>query len=170
MRIILALFFILNLTQIKSQEKDHWESPLKIPLILSGTFGELRSNHFHSGIDFKTNKEIGIPIFAPASGYISRIKVSPTGFGKAIYIAHENDLTTVYAHLERFNEEISQYILQEQYNLKSFALDLTIDSDKFKIEKGAKIGYTGNSGSSSGPHLHFEIRNTKTQHPPNPIN
>ena len=170
MRIVLVLFLILNSTQLKSQEKHHWESPLKIPLILSGTFGELRSNHFHSGIDFKTNKETGIPIFAPASGYVSRIKVSPTGFGKAIYIAHENGLTTVYAHLENFNKEISQYILQKQYDLKTFSLDLTIDSKKFKIEKGDNIGYTGNSGSSSGPHLHFEIRNTKTQHPLNPMN
>ena len=170
MRIVLVLFLILNFTQLKSQEKHHWESPLKIPLILSGTFGELRSNHFHSGIDFKTNKETGIPIFAPASGYVSRIKVSPTGFGKAIYIAHENGLTTVYAHLENFNKEISQYILQKQYDLKTFSLDLNIDSNKFKIEKGDNIGYTGNSGSSSGPHLHFEIRNTKTQHPLNPMN
>ena len=170
MRIVLVLFLILNSTQLKSQEKHHWESPLKIPLILSGTFGELRSNHFHSGIDFKTNKETGIPIFASASGYVSRIKVSPTGFGKAIYIAHENGLTTVYAHLENFNKEISQYILQKQYDLKTFSLDLTIDSNKFKIEKGDNIGYTGNSGSSSGPHLHFEIRNTKTQHPLNPMN
>jgi len=170
MRIVLVLFLILNFTQLKSQEKHHWESPLKIPLILSGTFGELRSNHFHSGIDFKTNKETGIPIFAPASGYVSRIKVSPTGFGKAIYIAHENGLTTVYAHLENFNKEINQYILQKQYDLKTFSLDLNIDSNKFKIEKGDNIGYTGNSGSSSGPHLHFEIRNTKTQHPLNPMN
>ena len=170
MRIVLVLFLILNFTQVKSQEKHHWDSPLKIPLILSGTFGELRSNHFHSGIDFKTNKETGIPIFASASGYVSRIKVSPTGFGKAIYIAHENGLTTVYAHLENFNKEISQYILQKQYDLKTFSLDLNIDSNKFKIEKGDNIGYTGNSGSSSGPHLHFEIRNTKTQHPLNPMN
>ena len=170
MRIILTLILILNSTQIKSQEKYNWESPLKIPLILSGTFGELRSNHFHSGIDFKTNKEIGIPIFAPASGYISRIKVSPTGFGKAIYIGHENGLTTVYAHLEKFNEEINQYILKKQYDLKTFSLDLTIEKEKFKLETGDTIGYTGNSGSSSGPHLHFEIRNTKNQHPLNPMN
>ena len=170
MKIIIALILILNFNHIQSQEKNDFESPLKIPLILSGTFGELRPNHFHSGIDFKTNQKTGIPIFAPASGYISRIKVSPTGFGKAIYLSHENGLTTVYAHLEKFNEQLNQYVLQNQYELKQFSIDLSIKKNQLKIEKGDTIGYTGNSGSSSGPHLHFEIRKTKNQHPLNPMN
>ena len=173
MKIILIIILILSFNNTKAQVKNQnndFEAPLKIPLILSGTFGELRSNHFHSGIDFKTNQEIGIPIFSPASGYVSRIKVSPTGFGKAIYITHENGFTTVYAHLEKFNEEINQYIFDKQYALKQFSLDLSIEKEKFKIQLGDTIGYTGNSGSSSGPHLHFEIRNSKNQHPLNPMN
>ena len=170
MRIIFTLVFILNLNLIFSQDKNDFESPMKIPLILSGTFGELRSNHFHSGIDFKTNQEIGIPIYAPAPGYVSRIKVSPYGFGKAIYINHENGLTTVYAHLDKFNSEINDYILKKQYEKKSFSLDLSISKDKFKLSTGDTLAYSGNSGSSTGPHLHFEIRDTKTQHPLNPMN
>ena len=170
MRIIFTLVFILNLNLIFSQDKNDFESPMKIPLILSGTFGELRSNHFHSGIDFKTNQEIGIPIYAPAPGYVSRIKVSPYGFGKAIYINHENGLTTVYAHLDKFNSEINDYILKKQYEKKSFSLDLSISKDKFKLSTGDILAYSGNSGSSTGPHLHFEIRDTKTQHPLNPMN
>lgn len=170
MRLIFALIFILSLDPIHSQEKNDFESPLKIPLILSGTFGELRSNHFHSGIDFKTNKEIGVPIYAPAPGYVSRIKVSPFGFGKAIYVNHENGLTTVYAHLDKFNSEINNYIIKKQYEKKSFSLDLSISKDKFKLSTGDIIAYSGNSGSSTGPHLHFEIRDTKTQHPLNPMN
>ncbi|OUV55113.1 MAG: hypothetical protein CBC73_03440 [Flavobacteriales bacterium TMED113] len=170
MRLIFVLIFILNLDPIHSQEKNDFESPLKIPLILSGTFGELRSNHFHSGIDFKTNKEIGVPIYAPAPGYVSRIKVSPFGFGKAIYVNHENGLTTVYAHLDKFNSEINNYIIKKQYEKKSFSLDLSISKDKFKLSTGDIIAYSGNSGSSTGPHLHFEIRDTKTQHPLNPMN
>ena len=170
MRIFFTLVFILNLNPIYSQDINDFESPLKIPLILSGTFGELRSNHFHSGIDFKTNQEIGIPIYAPAPGYVSRIKVSPYGFGKAIYINHENGLTTVYAHLDKFNSEINDYILKKQYEKKSFSLDLSISKDKFKLSTGDTLAYSGNSGSSTGPHLHFEIRDTKTQHPLNPMN
>jgi len=145
MKIIIGLILILNTIQIDAQEKNQkniFEAPLKTPLTLSGTFGELRSNHFHSGIDFKTNQEIGIPIFAPAAGYISRIKVSPTGFGKAIYVSHENGFTTVYAHLDKFNEDLNKYVLIKQYELKKFAIDLSLEKDKFKVNKNDTIGYT----------------------------
>ena len=159
-------------SQINAQDtiqKNMFQPPLDIPLTLSGTFGELRSNHFHSGIDIKTNQEIGLPIFAPASGYISRLKISPTGFGKAIYLSHANGLTTVYAHLDRFNKDVHAYVLNKQYELKQFSIDVFLEKNTFKIDKGQIIGYTGNSGSSSGPHLHFEIRNSKNQNPVNPM-
>lgn len=163
------LSFLFTFSQ-KNYKKNDFISPLKIPLVLSGTFGEIRTNHFHAGIDIPTNQKTGYPIYACADGYVSRIKVSPWGFGKAIYINHENGLTTVYAHLESFNNTIQKYILKEQYKKKKFSLDMSLDKNTFLVNQGEIIGYSGSSGNSTGPHLHFEVRESKLQKPINPLN
>ena len=165
-------FFFLSFLITFSQEKykkDDFISPLDIPLILSGTFGEIRTNHFHAGIDIPTNQKKGYPVYACADGYVSRIKISPWGFGKAIYLNHKNGLTTVYAHLENFNTEIKKYTLKEQYSKKTFNLDISLDKNTFLVKQGEIIGFTGSSGNSTGPHLHFEVRESRLQKPINPL-
>lgn len=156
-----------------SQEKydtQYFRSPLDVPLILSGTFGELRSNHFHSGLDIKTQGKEGLPIYAIADGYISRIKVSQFGFGKAIYVTHPNGCTSVYAHLSKYAEPFQTHVKSVQYkNENNYTGDLLFTPDFFKVSKGDVIAYSGDTGSSGGPHLHFEIRDTKTEHVFNPL-
>jgi len=125
---------------------------------LSGTMGELRGDHFHMGLDIKTGGKIGIPVYASKNGYIERIRISIGGYGKAIYMKHSDGKKTVYAHLSKFNNTIEDYIVKEQYKKKSFEITKYPEKDKFYYKKGELIGYSGNSGSSSGPHLHFEIR------------
>lgn len=164
-------FFIFLGSVLHAQNfpKDYFGSPVLIPIQLSGTYGELRSNHFHSGIDIKTQGVTGLSVVAAAEGYVSRIRVSPRGFGNAIYINHPNGYTTVYGHMERFTPEISAFVKAEQYRQKSFEVDLYLSPEQFKFSKGEEIGKSGNSGSSGGPHLHFEIRDTKTEEPLNPL-
>ncbi len=149
--------------------KDFFRSPVDFKMTLSGNFGELRKNHFHSGIDIKTGGVIGKKIYAVADGHISRIKVSPNGFGKAIYIRHNNGYTSVYGHLNRFNENIAKWVKSQQYERESFGVDLYPTADQFVFEQGEIIAFSGNSGGSDGPHLHFEIRETKTEKPINPL-
>lgn len=150
--------------------RDYFRSPTDSPILMSGTFCELRSNHFHSGIDIKSNTGgVGQPILAAADGYISRIKVEPAGYGNALYIRHPNGYTTVYAHLDQFMPEVAQYVKEMQYKLERFTVDLNPPETMFRVKKGQKIGKMGNSGSSSGPHLHFEIRHTATQKALNPF-
>ncbi len=164
-----VLFFYSGYAQ-KQYPKNYFSPPLKTPIILSGTFGELRSNHFHSGIDIKTLGKEGLPIYAPADGHISRIKVSQYGFGKAIYIAHPNGYTTVYAHLKKFEPSIQNYVKNIQYKKENYQTgNLFPKQEKFPIKKGQIIGYTGDTGGSGGPHLHYEIRDTKTEHIINPL-
>lgn len=163
------LFFYFGNAQ-KQYPKNYFSPPLKIPIILSGTFGELRSNHFHSGIDIKTQGKQGIPIYAPANGYVSRIKVSQYGFGKALYIEHPNGYTTVYAHIKKFAPTIQRYIKGVQYKKENYQTgNLFPKQDKFPLKKGEIIAYTGDTGSSGGPHLHYEIRDNKTEHIINPL-
>lgn len=126
--------------------------------LLSGTFGELRTNHFHSGIDIKTGGEIGRPLYAAREGYVYRIKVSPYGFGKAIYLRHPDGQFTVYAHMDRFSESIEDFIYTKQYASKRYEQEVYLPEEEMPVRKGELIGYSGNSGSSQGPHLHFEIR------------
>ena len=152
-----------------SYPEDAFRSPLDIPLILAGTFGELRSNHFHSGIDIKTQQRQGLPIYAIGEGTVTRIKISHWGYGKAIYIAHPNGYTSVYAHLQKFSPEIEAYIKEVQYDKKSFEIEVFPDYGELKVEKDAVIAYSGNTGGSSGPHLHFEIRSSLSEKPTNPL-
>ncbi|MEO0527194.1 MAG: M23 family metallopeptidase, partial [Bacteroidota bacterium] len=172
MRIPFLALFIFFLNQVVAQEnypKDAFRSPLDIPLVLAGTFGELRSNHFHSGIDIKTQQRQGLPIYAIGDGTVTRIKISLWGYGKAIYIAHPNGYTSVYAHLQKFSPEIEKYLKKIQYQKKSYAVEVFPDYGELKVIKGDVIAFGGNTGGSSGPHLHFEIRNSVSEKPTNPL-
>lgn len=169
----IAIFLFLNPVafsqESKKYPKDYFIKPVDIPLVLSGTFGELRSNHFHSGIDIKTQGREGLKIYSVADGYVARIKVSHWGYGKAIYIKHPNGYTTVYAHLQRFSPKIEKYIKKQQYKKESFEIQLFPSSNILPVKKGEVIGYSGNSGGSFGPHLHFEFRDSKTEKIINPL-
>jgi murein DD-endopeptidase MepM/ murein hydrolase activator NlpD len=142
--------------------------PLDLPAIISGSFGELRGNHFHSGMDFKTNQREGYPVYAVADGFVSRMRVQAVGFGNAVYITHPNGFTTVYGHLQRFNEHISRIVKNYQYRIESFEVDFPLLPIEIPVKKGEIIGWSGNSGSSGGPHLHFEVRDTQTEETINP--
>ncbi len=135
---------------------------------LSGTMGELRPNHFHAGLDIKTQGMQGLEVLATADGYISRIKVSRSGYGNALYVQHPNGTTSVYAHLKRYADHVAQHIREAQYQNESFEIELFPDKDQFKFKRGEVVGYSGNSGSSQAPHLHFEIRDG-SQRPLNPL-
>lgn len=133
------------------------------PASLAGTMGELRSTHFHTGIDIRTNNEIGWPVRAAADGYVSRATVSPTGFGLALYVKHSNGHTTVYGHLDRFRSDIHDYVKSERYRRQTSSIDLHFRKDQFPVRKGDTIAFSGNTGSSAGPHLHFDIRDEENQ-------
>ncbi|WP_413999120.1 M23 family metallopeptidase [Flavobacterium sp. W1B] len=149
--------------------KDYFGSPLNIPMQLSGNFGELRPNHFHAGLDFKTLQKEGLTVHAVADGYVSRIKVSTFGNGKAIYITHPNGYTSVYCHLQKTTDAIDDYIMKAHYKEKSFELELFLKPNELVVKKGQTIALSGNTGSSEGPHLHFELRDTKTEKIINPM-
>ena len=165
--VFLFLAFDSSSQNVKIDPKYH--SPLGIPLQLSAIFGDIRPNHFHMGLDFKTNQKEGIPIYSIYDGYISRIRISPNGYGKVLYIDHPNGITTVYAHCSTFSSEISDFLKPFQVEAFSNNIDLKLDKDDFPVKKGELIALSGNSGSSTGPHLHFEIRDTKTEHGLNPL-
>ncbi len=165
---LFTLFLFFSITTSYAQN-EYYSSPVKIPILLSGNFAELRSNHFHSGIDIKTQGVTGFPIYSVADGFVSRIVVSPTGYGNALYINHPNGTTTVYGHLQSFRDDIAEYVKENQYLQKSFKVDLKVLPGEFQIKKDDIIAKSGNSGSSGGPHLHFEIRDTKSENPLNPL-
>lgn len=166
-RFLLFAAVYLVTFNVYGQQQPDFRPPMDIPLVLSGNFGELRSNHFHSGIDFKTQGVTGHKIFAIGSGYVSRIKVQTGGYGKALYIAHPGGYTSVYGHLEDYNGTIGNYVRDIQYQRQSHGFDLYLQPSEIEVSKGDVIAYSGNTGSSSGPHLHFEIRRTSDQHPLN---
>lgn len=149
--------------------EDLFTSPLDIPVIPAGTFGELRSNHFHSGLDIKTQQREGLPVYAIGNGYVSRIKVSHWGFGKVLYVHHPEGYTSVYAHLQKFSPGIEAYVKKRQYEKETYEIELFPESDALVLQKKDLIGYSGNTGSSGGPHLHFEIRENSAQKPINPM-
>lgn len=166
------MLFLFSSVLLKAQHnypQDTFGSPMDIPLILAGTFGELRSNHFHAGLDIKTQQRQGLPVYSIYDGQVRRIKISLGGYGKAIYVAHPNGYTSVYAHLKKFSPEIEAYIKKEQYRKQSYEIELFPNFGELKVKKGGVIAYSGNTGSSSGPHLHFEIRKSASEKPTNPL-
>ena len=169
MRLLISFFLISATAFAQAPDREYFRSPVDIPILLSGNFGELRSNHFHSGIDIKTQGKNGLPVYAAAAGEVSRIYISPSGFGLALYLDHPNGKTTVYGHLLSLREDIQAYARKIQYERESFAVDLAVPKGTFRVEKGEQIALSGNSGSSGGPHLHFEIRDTESQNPLNPL-
>ena len=148
--------------------QGYFRNPLNIPPDASGTFGELRSTHFHAGDDYRTQQKIGLPISAAAEGFVSRVRVQIGGGGNSVYIDHPNGYTSVYLHMDRFNDVLTNIVRAEQYKQRRFDVDITLPAGQVKLSKGQYIGNAGNTGGSAGPHLHFEIRDTKTQHPLNP--
>ena len=166
---LFTIIFGINCLGQDTIPKNYFKSPLGIPLFLAGNFGELRANHFHGGLDMKTQGKEGFKIYAAADGFISRIKISPWGYGKTIYIDHPNGYTTVYAHLQKFKGEIASHIKKYQHENESWEIDWYPSDTLMKVKKGDVIALSGNTGGSGGPHLHFEIRETVTEHPVNPL-
>ncbi len=169
---LLTVFALLSFTGdgYISYPQDYFVLPVNHPIKLSGTFGELRPNHLHAGIDIKSRDgRTGQSILSSAEGTVSRINVRTGGYGKALYIDHPNGYTTVYAHLNEFTPEIEAYVKEIQYQKQSFEVEIYPTAGKFNFEQGEKIGTLGLSGRSYGPHLHFEIRDTESEHPINPL-
>mgnify|MGYP000075876619 CR=1 FL=1 len=149
---------------------NYFQAPVAQALLLSGTFGELRPNHFHAGIDIKSAKGVvGDAVYSAADGFVSRIKVDKSGYGNSLYISHPNGYTTVYAHLDKFKSDIEKFVKAQQYIQKKFEVDINLTHEKFPVSQGDEIGKMGNTGSSNGAHLHFEVRETNTDNPINPL-
>ena len=170
MRIFLFALFCGFLANAQTNyPRDYFGSPLDIPIELSGCFGELRPNHFHSGFDIKTQKKEGLNIYAVADGYVSRIKIGIYGYGKAIYITHPNGYTSLYGHLSAGYGKIEQYIKEVQYKEKAYEVEVYLKPTDLPVTKGEIIALSGNTGGSGGPHLHFEFRDSKTDNIFNPM-
>ena len=169
---LLIFSFTQGMAQIfpgKSYPKNYFRRPLNIPGSLAGNFGELRTNHYHMGLDFRTSQKENLAVMAAAEGYVSHIRIEPYGFGRAISITHPNGLVTLYAHLNNFFGALENYVRTKQYADKKWEQDYNVPPELFKVKKGQFIAYSGNTGSSQGPHLHFEIRDLKTDRSLNPL-
>ena len=168
----LSLFFLFFYSSLFAQvnyPKDYFNSPLDIPMQLSGNFGELRPNHFHAGFDLKTMQKEGLEVHAVADGYVSRIKISTFGNGKTLYITHSNGYTSVYGHLQRATDSIENFIKKAQYTEQAFEIEMFLKPGELLIKKGQIIALSGNTGASEGPHLHFEFRDNRTENIINPM-
>jgi len=153
--------------QLKIYPQHYFRPPLDLAPQAAGSFGELRANHFHSGTDYRTNQREGYPVYAVADGYISRARVQIGGGGNALYIDHPNGYTSVYMHLQHFNDKITSFVENKQYAEKRFDVDFPLSTLLIPIKKGEIIAYSGSTGAVAGPHLHFELRDTHTEHPIN---
>ncbi len=166
------LIFTSGYTQFfnsKNYPQQYFQWPVGAKIALAANFGELRPNHYHMGLDCKTDQKVNLPIYAAASGYIARVKIEPFGFGRSISINHPNGFTTLYAHLNDFYPALENYIKDQQYKLHKWDVTIMIPENLFPVNKGDFIAYSGNTGGSQGPHLHFEIRDTKTDKVLNPL-
>ena len=166
--LLLSLIFFIS-GRSQSYPQNYFRNPLNIPMQLVANFGELRTNHWHMGLDIRTQQKQNLPVYAAAEGYIARVKIEPGGFGRAIYINHPNGYTTLYAHLNNFLPALEQYLKAEQYKKESWQVELEIPRQLFPVNKGSFIAYSGNTGGSQGPHVHFEIRRTDTDECLNPL-
>jgi hypothetical protein len=153
----------------KNIVQNYYTWPVQAKIGIVANFGELRPNHYHMGLDCRTESRENMPILAAADGYVAKINIDPTGFGRAIYINHPNGTTTLYAHLNDFNPVLEKFIREQQYKLKQWKIVVEIPANQFKVKKGEFIAFSGNTGGSQGPHLHFEIRDTKTDKVLNPL-
>ena len=161
--LIISLCCAIN-ASAQTLDPAYYDFPLRnVAEYYSANFGEMRPNHFHSGIDFKTDGVEGKSVVAVADGYVSRVSQSPTGYGLALYVTHPNGTTSVYGHLSRFRKDIADFVFAERHRLKQSRVDLFCKPDQFIVKRGEEIAKSGNTGSSQGPHLHFEIRDAKTQ-------
>lgn len=165
----LALAISLYSTAQTKYPQNYFRNPLDIPITLAGTFGEIRSNHFHTGLDLKTEEREGLIVHAAADGYVSRINVSGYGYGNALYITHPNGYVTVYGHLSRYNDVIMKYLRKIQYERQRFSVDIQLKPGEIPVKKGDTVAYSGSTGGAEGPHVHFEIRDEKSEDPLNPM-
>ena len=167
--VLLTLIFVLTRLSAQNYPQNYFRNPLNIPMQLVANFGEIRANHWHMGLDIRTQQKVNLPVYAAADGYISRVSVEPGGFGQAIYITHPNGYTTLYGHLNAFFPALASYVKQQQYAQQSWRINLTLPEKLFPVSKGDLIGLSGSTGASEGPHVHFEIRDSKTENCLNPL-
>jgi murein DD-endopeptidase MepM/ murein hydrolase activator NlpD len=167
--ILLYLPVISSAQTEKKFPQNYFRWPLNIKPAIVANMGEMRNNHWHMGLDIRTNQKENLPVYAAAAGYISKIRVEKSGFGQCIFITHPNGFTTLYAHLNKFFPALAQDVTQQQYKQETWSIELDFSKEKFPVSKGQFIAYSGNTGGSQGPHLHFEIRDTKTETCLNPM-